>query len=753
MIDIGFGMDLGLIMLIVALIALLLDAVFVFSGEYIEKWESLSELWLTVGIAAIIISFSYFSYSIISVDYSFSYVSGYVNNDMDFFVRLSAIWSGQVGSYFFWLFLVALLYTIFRLMFRRYAHEPVLWKSFVITNFQVVVLTALTLVNDPFKLNINAVTDGVGLNPILLNEWNLIHPPIIFIGYALCLVPMAIGIARISSLKNGKVSDFEGKQKLDNFFEFMVSLAWLVLSSGIIIGGYWAYITLGWGGFWAWDPVETASLVPWFFITLYYHGKPLLGKREYFGNYLVSMSYIGTLFATYLTRSNIISSVHTFQPEATLENVLKFFIPANSFIMKIILRFIPDEWLLFLFIVLIVTFIIPHYYGFKSKELFRVPISLSRKDFQASRSRITALKISFISGLMCSYIIIIGLLTPIIYDIIGYFITFSPEGFGSSITVDMVFFNTVITIFGGVMLLAQFFCTFYPRLSLKKKYGLLISGVLAGITFTISGFFYRNGSLNQILGDNNPVLVFFSNFWTTSDKANLVIPLLLLGIVGLIIEFTRIAMKEEKNLLRKTSQIMLHFSFLVILLGALLSANMTYSTEILVRDGGEYPIEGTSIKITILDLIREYPTSGPLDVEYITKFMLSSDTRVIGFGISKLVRHKRWINPSDELSGYNAKVTIISDLFYDIYIITAGFNQNPLIGFTNSLLRIKIVPYINILWIGCLFLHFAMIPLTIGRFILLKKAFSPVGKESDEFNSKSDTSENENVVHGGNKSG
>ncbi|MHA2203062.1 MAG: cytochrome c biogenesis protein CcsA [Candidatus Hodarchaeales archaeon] len=747
----SIGMDLGMIVLFVGLVALLLDTIIVLSGEYIEKWESFSELCLTVGITAIFISFGYFSYSVLSVDYSFAYVSGYVNNDMDFFLRLSAIWSGAVGSYFFWTFLVALLYMIFRLMFRKYAHEPLLWKSFVITNFQVVALTALTLFSDPFKLNIKAVTDGIGLNPILLTEWNLIHPPIIFIGYAFCLVPMAIGIARISSLKDGKVTEFEGKEKLDNFFEFMVSLAWLLLSSGIIIGGYWAYITLGWGGFWAWDPVETASLVPWFFITLYFHGKPFLGKREYLGNYLVSMSYVGTLFATYLTRSGIILSVHTFQPEGTLENVLKFIIPVNSFIMKIILRFIPDEWLLFLFIVLIVTFIIPHYYGIKSREIFRVPISLGRKDFQASRSRITALKISFISGLMCSYIIIIGLLTPVIYDVIGYFITFSPTGFESSITIDMVFFNTVITIFGGVMLLAQFFCTFYPRLSLKKKYSLLIGGVMAGITFSFSGFFYRNGSLNQILGEHNPVLVFFSNFWTTSDKANLVIPLLLLGIVGLIGELIIVALKEEKNILRKTSQIMLHFSFLVILLGAVLSVNMTVSNDILVRDNREYPIPGTSMNITILELVREYPTSGPLEVEYTTTFMLSSDTRVIGVGSSKLTRHKRWINPSDELSGFNAEVIIISDLFSDIYIITAGFNQDPFLGFTEALLRIKIVPYVNILWVGCLFLHFAMIPLTIGRFISMRKAFSR--EEITKIDTEIDTIGEENINNGGNANG
>lgn len=748
----SIGMDLGTIVLFVGLVALILDAFIVLFGEYIEKWESFSELCLTIGIAAIFMSFGYFSYSVLSVDYSFSYVSGYVNNDMDFFLRLSAIWSGAVGSYFFWLFLVALLYFIFRVMFRQHAHEPILWKSFVITNFQVVALAALTLFTDPFKLNSRIVTDGIGLSPILLTEWNLIHPPIIFIGYALCLIPMAIGIARISSLKDGKVPEFEegGKEKLDNFFEFLVSLAWLLLSSGIIIGGYWAYVTLGWGGFWAWDPVETASLVPWFFITLYYHGKPFFGKREYLGNYLVSMSYIGTLFATYLTRSSIIVSVHTFQPEGTLENVLKFFIPTNSFIMKIFLRFIPDEWLLFLFIVLLVSFIIPHYYGIKNREIFRIPISLGRKDFQASRSRTTALKISFISGLICSYTIIIGLLTPVIYDIIGYIVTISPEGFVTSITIDMVFYNTVITIFGGVMLLAQFFCNFYPRLSLKKKYGLLISGVIAGIIFSVSGLFYRTGSFIQILGEKNPIIDFFSNFWTTSDKANLVIPLLLLGIVGLIVEFINVGLKENKNILRKTSQIMLHLSFLVILLGALLSANMTVSNETpLLRDGAVYAIPGTSMNITIMDLVREYPTSGPLEVEYTTQFLLTSDNgRFIGAGISKLSRYKRWINPSDELSGYNAEVTIISDLLSDIYILTVGFNQNPFLGFTETRLRIKIVPYINILWVGCLILHFAIIPLTIGRFTLLKKAYS-----SDKQEIKFDSSENENTNEGGFNSG
>ncbi|MHA2328037.1 MAG: cytochrome c biogenesis protein CcsA, partial [Candidatus Hodarchaeales archaeon] len=635
MIYIGFGTDLGTLILLIALIAFLLDAFLVIAGKFIEKWELYSEISLSIGMISIFISFLYFSYSILTLDYNFFYVSEYASNNMDFFLRLSVIWSSQPGSYFFWAFLIATLYLIFRRLFRAYAHEPVFWRSFVLSALQIALIAFLTLLSEPFRINTNPPSDGLGLNPLLMNIWNVIHPPIIFISYAFCLLPMVIAIARISILKDGKVPDFEGKEKLDKFFEFTVSLAWFALSSGIIVGAYWAYITLGWGGFWAWDPVETGSLIPWLFITLYFHGKPFFRKREYLSNYIVSMSYIGALFVTYLTRSGVVSSVHAFVPGGALESFLTLFIPENSFIMSIILRFAPEERILFLFIAIFVTFLLPHFQGIRSKEIIKIPLSLNRKDFQTSRYRTTSLKISFISGLVCTYIIIIGLISPVIYDIVGYLITFSPKGLESSITIEMVFYNAVITIFGGIMLLAQFFCTFYPRLNIKKKFSLLIGGLIAGVTFSLTGFFYRNpnlaqnpilftedpimavfnifwNSLNLILGEENPIFAFLSIFWTTSDKANFVLPLLFLGIIGLIAEFIIVSLKENKNLIRKTSQIMLHLSFLVILIGALMSANMTttISNVVVVNVSGEQVIPGTSMTISVIKMEKVYPDSG-----------------------------------------------------------------------------------------------------------------------------------------------
>jgi cytochrome c biogenesis factor len=736
MIYIGFGMDLGLLLLLISLVAFILDIMFVIFGEYLAKWEDYSELSISIGSIALIISFLYFSYSILSGDYSFSYVSSYVNNQMDILLRISAIWSGQAGSYFFWVFLVVVVNLVFRGLFRNHAHETIIWRSFVLMTFQLIVLTILTVVSDPFKINTIIMSDGIGLNPLLMNIWNMIHPPVIFVGYVLCLIPMVIGIARISVLKNGKVTEFNGKEKLDKFFDFMVSLAWLVYSSGVIIGAYWAYVTLGWGGFWAWDPVETASLIPWLFLTLYYHGKSLYRNNEFLGNYIISMSYIGVLFATYLTRSAIISSVHAFQPEGTLEKILTSFIPEDSFIISIILRFVPNERILLLFIFLIVTFSIPHILGIKSRELIRIPFTLQKTDFTQKKSRNTALKISFISFFIGTYILILGLISPVLIDITGYIVTFNSDGFGSTFAVEPIFFNTILTLFGGIMLLAQFFCTFYPRLNIKGKLGLLAGGVAAGIIFSVSGFYYRSGILTSILGQKNLFVSIFGNFWTTSDKANLVMPLILLGIIGLLIEFVNVALKEEKQFIRKTSQIMLHLSLLIIILGAVTSANMTITRDLrFLEENREYEIPGTSLRIRIIDLKQRNPESGLYAIEYDTAFVLFSGSRDIGLGVSRL--------SLDQFERKNQHVTIISSLFTDIYIVTIATYMNVLTGgFVASDLQIKIIPYINILWIGCLFLHFAIIPLTIGRFILLRGVFLvSTEQEMEESHTEKDSSQ------------
>ncbi|MFX0205097.1 MAG: hypothetical protein ACFFDT_03860, partial [Candidatus Hodarchaeota archaeon] len=175
--------------------------------------------------------------------------------------------------------------------------------------------------------------------------------------------------------------------------------------------------------------------------------------------------------------------------------------------------------------------------------------------------------------------------------------------------------------------------------------------------------------------------------------------------------------------------IMLHFSFLVIILGAILSVNMTRTYELLLYDGQTETIEGTSLTVSILDLDEVFHESGLYLMEYQTFFQISTGTRTIGFGVSRVLIHKRWTEPRD----WNHEVTIISDIFADIYVVTAGIIENPISGsLIGTILQIKIIPYVNIVWAGCLLLHFAIIPLTVGRLILLRKVFSSKKGEIEE---------------------
>ncbi|MFX1511439.1 MAG: cytochrome c biogenesis protein CcsA [Promethearchaeota archaeon] len=717
MIDLGFGildLDLGTILLVISIIAFVLDYLFIFFGEYIEKWEVYSEITIVAGSTTFITSFFYFSYAVLTGDYSFEYVYRYVSNDMDTVMRMSSIWSGLAGSYFFWCFIALLSYLVFRFFFREFGHETIIWRAFMIVTAQIAGLIGLTLLNDPFKYHPNSPNDGRGLNPLLMNIWNTVHPPIIFIGYALCLVPTAIAIARITTLKDGKIPEYEGKKQLAKYFEFNVSLAWLILSSGIIIGGYWAYVTLGWGGFWAWDPVETVSLIPWLFLTLFYHGKAFYRKDKYLENYIISMTYTGVLFATFLTRSDILSSVHSFD---------------------------PNDSIILLIGILLATFLLPHIYGIKNKDIFKINLALYKEDFRVSKSRTTALKISYLAGLTGTYAIIIGLLFPVFYESFIEFFPFISDNVDRKINVGPSFYNTIMTIFGGIMLVAGYFCTFFTDMSIKKKTSLISSGLIAGIAFVIGGW----GGLEYTLNEENftpeflngiwqildRILFLLENFWTNGDKANLAIPLIFIAVIGVLMRFVKIMAFETNDVFRKTSQVMLHLSFLIIMLGALLSANLTVTDDIeLAQVGGEYKIEGTSITIQIIDMdVTEFETGRTLG-HYDTKFLLYSGTSGLGAGITRLSINSVW--------GADHEVTIISTLFSDIYIVTDQVYHDRVSGqFAAVDLHIKYIPYINILWAGCFILHIAILPLTIKKFIDFRETLNFKkekldGKESED---------------------
>ncbi|PJB72884.1 MAG: hypothetical protein CO096_06990, partial [Armatimonadetes bacterium CG_4_9_14_3_um_filter_66_14] len=197
--------------------------------------------------------------AILGHDYAYEYVVGYTSNDLGFWYLLSAFWAGQEGSFLLWAILTGAIGLFLSWRASDYERETMVWVALV----QLCVFV-LMLLKSPFAPVAGQVpSDGSGLNPLLQNPWMVIHPPLVFLGYAAMVLPFAFAMAALMK------REYEGwvTRSLP-----WCGFAWLTLGAGIIVGGYWAYETLGWGGYWGWDPVENASLVPWLIGTALLHG-------------------------------------------------------------------------------------------------------------------------------------------------------------------------------------------------------------------------------------------------------------------------------------------------------------------------------------------------------------------------------------------------------------------------------------------------------------------------------------------------
>lgn len=243
-------------------------------------------------------------------DYSLEYVASYTDRFLPVFYRLTAFWAGQPGSMLFWALVTALAGTLFAISgpCKRQPANVQLWFWCFFHAIMAFFCLVLTCWSNPFMAVEPAPVDGNGLNPLLQNPGMIIHPPLLFMGYALFTIPACLGLAQLLS------------QEPDNLpwpsaTRSWYMLSWVLLTAGIILGAWWAYMELGWGGYWAWDPVENASLLPWLTGTAAIHLIAAGNRTDKFGRAsvaLMAITVVASFFATYLTRSGVIQSVHAF---------------------------------------------------------------------------------------------------------------------------------------------------------------------------------------------------------------------------------------------------------------------------------------------------------------------------------------------------------------------------------------------------------------------------------------------------------
>jgi cytochrome c-type biogenesis protein CcmF len=251
---------------------------------------------------------------LIGGDFGVSYVAEHTSRALPIMYRISALWAGAGGSLLLWLWLqvgfVVLLFCRLDADKRIFAATARAAANVVSVFF----LLVLVLDKNPFALSVIVPLDGAGLNPLLQHPAMALHPPTLFIGYAAFIIPFAWAFA---SLKEHGAQDGPGLFK--QVRKWILS-AWLFLTIGIVLGAWWAYEELGWGGYWAWDPVENSSLLPWLIATALLHCSRMYRSRTSIAVWLTVLSLLTfslCIFGTFLTRYGLVSSVHAF-PEPGL---------------------------------------------------------------------------------------------------------------------------------------------------------------------------------------------------------------------------------------------------------------------------------------------------------------------------------------------------------------------------------------------------------------------------------------------------
>ena len=263
--------------------------------------------WVLMTLAAGILV-----YSLMTGDFRFAYVAAHSNRAMPTLYKFAAWWGGQEGSLLFWGWLLSTYALVVAFTNRRRHRDFMPWVLGILGTVQTFFLILNNFIANPFQMLasdklIVAVPDGNGLSPLLQYPAMAIHPPMLYLGYVGFTVPFAFAIASLITRQPGEAWIHTTRR--------WTLVTWLFQSTGVMLGAIWAYHVLGWGGYWGWDPVENASLLPWLSGTAFLHSVMMQEKKgmmKVWNIVLISATFFLCILGTFLTRSGIVQSVHAF---------------------------------------------------------------------------------------------------------------------------------------------------------------------------------------------------------------------------------------------------------------------------------------------------------------------------------------------------------------------------------------------------------------------------------------------------------
>jgi cytochrome c-type biogenesis protein CcmF len=306
-------------------------------GAAIYGVRSSNQKWVESARLAMLLTFPLVSVSALSLivllvtgRYEIEYVSSVTSSSMPLYLRITSLWGGQSGSLLFWSWLMSAFASAVTIRKWKRDREFLPWVVVVSLITLGFFLILILFFENPFsriwrmpagEFNVAmfqpagavlaSMRDGQGLNPLLRHPGMIIHPPMLYLGFVSFVIPFAFAIA---ALVTGRTDD-----RWIRLTRRWTLIAWLFLSLGLILGGRWAYDVLGWGGYWGWDPVEIAAFMPWLTGTAFLHSVMIQEKRglmKHWNMVLIILTYSLVIFGTFLTRSGVLSSVHSFAQSA-----------------------------------------------------------------------------------------------------------------------------------------------------------------------------------------------------------------------------------------------------------------------------------------------------------------------------------------------------------------------------------------------------------------------------------------------------
>lgn len=602
-------------------------------------------------------------YLLATSQFQYEYVTDYTSSELPIIYKLTALWAGNAGSLLLWTFFLTIYMAMIAFSRKMKGNPMVPYISSILLANTVFFFFLLGFVAKPFALLSQVPTEGRGLNPMLQNPGMIIHPVTLYLGYVGLAIPFAFAMAALL-MKN--VDDFWIKMT-----RRWTIIAWLFLSLGNIFGGQWAYVELGWGGYWAWDPVENASFMPWLTATAFLHSVMIQERKNMLKIWNISLiiiSYALTLFGTFLVRSGVLTSVHAF---------------ANSNLGLYFLIFMGVA-------VISALYVLMSRYNMLKR---------SAGEFQSYISKESSFLINNLLLVGAAFGVFWGTIFPLVSEAVR----------GTKVTVGMPFFNKVEA---PILLSMMFLMAVCPMLAWQKssiknlKKNFLVPAILAVVGMVLMVVLGIQKAW-AVIGYGVIILLLITHFLEfyrgvkarrKMTKEN---------------PFTALYRLMIKNR-RRYGGYTVHLGIACIALGIIGSQNYDLQTMKTVSLGQSIDIKDYRISYDRLDQKKE----GNNDIVYADVTVFQNGKKLGVFEPQKVFYGNTDAQPSSE-------VAIISSLKEDLYIVLSAWEDNGKATFV-----IKVNPMMDWLWIGSFMIVIgALFAVWNGKYQNITPRYTGVRKE------------------------